>query len=96
MNEYEMKYIDVNWIHDHPEDPIRLVSEIDESHWEIRKLEFFRDGSVGYASTEKNTKNTMLGLVEIPSLEYINSQIEFKGQEIEKSQFELLWKIHAS
>lgn len=39
-----MKYIDVAWRHDFADEPVRLVSELDELRFETRKLEFFRDG----------------------------------------------------
>jgi hypothetical protein len=33
----------------------------------------------------------MLGFVEVPTLEEINSQEEFKGKTITQPEFELLW-----
>ncbi len=86
-----MRYIDVEWIHDLEDEPIRLVSEIGDDEFEIRKLEFFRDGSVGYSSEKKSSKNTELGICEVPSLEEINSQEEFSGCVITSEQFDKLW-----
>ena len=45
----DVYYIDVEWRHELPPEPIRLASEIDAHRMEIRKLEFFRGGSVGWA-----------------------------------------------
>ena len=37
-----MRYIDVKWLHQNPEYPIRLVSEIDSDGYEIRSWNFYR------------------------------------------------------
>ena len=87
-----MRYIDVNWLHDLDDEPYRLVSEIGFDQYETRKLEFFRSGEVGYAFSKSHTKNTMLGIAEVPEIEEINSQDEFQGQNISKQQFEQLWQ----
>lgn len=68
-----------------------MVSEIGDDEYETRKLELFRTGQVGVATVNLNTEKTMLGIVEIPSIEEINSQNEFAGKVITKSEFELLW-----
>jgi len=87
-----MRYIDVNWTHETDEYPYRLVSEIGENQFEVRKLEFFRNGKIGFASSVRNTENTMLGIVEAPPLEEINSDNEFQGKNISKQEFELIWQ----
>ncbi|MEC8326548.1 MAG: hypothetical protein VX100_10680 [Pseudomonadota bacterium] len=86
-----MRYIDVNWFNESSDEPYRLVSEIGLDQYETRKLEFFPSGEVGYASPETHTKQTMLGIAEVPELEEINSQEEFQGQNISKQEFEQLW-----
>lgn len=90
-----MRYIDVNWLHDSDDEPYRLVSEIGPDQYEVRKLEFFRSGEVGYACSTENAGNTMLGLVEVPALEEINSQREFQGRGISRDEFEQLWQRYA-
>ncbi len=87
-----MRYIDVKWTHDHPDEPIRLVSEIGANNYECRKIEYFRDGEIGFASSEKSTERTFLGTCEIPCLEDINSNTEFDGVAIDKQEFERLWR----
>ncbi len=87
-----MIYIDVEWIHSYEEDPVRLVSEIGPDNYEIRKLEFFRNGIVGFAYGDIETENTRLGIDIVPPLAEINSQEEFVGVTINKKQFELLWQ----
>jgi len=70
----------------------RLVSEIGPDQYETRKLEFFKTGKVGFASSIGHTKNTMLGIAEVSSLKEINSENEFQGQNISKQIFEKLWQ----
>ncbi|WP_289032165.1 hypothetical protein [uncultured Paraglaciecola sp.] len=87
-----MRYIDVEWKHDCKDEPTRLVSEIGPDNYETRKLEFFPDGSVGYAFESKESLNTRLGIDVVPPLKEINSLEEFQGKTISKKQFELLWQ----
>lgn len=91
-----MRYIDVRWRHESPGDPIRLVSELNAAGWEQRKLEFFADGRVGSASGTGATTGTSLGTMAVPSLDEINAQSEFEGEEIDAANFEALWKEHGA
>ncbi len=90
-----MRYIEVSWIHEFRDEPIRLVSELDPESFESRKLEFFRDGSVGFASHDVHSGGTELGTCEIPPLSKINSSGEFSSKEISKAEFEMLWYKYA-
>ena len=87
-----MEYISVVWKHNHRDEPVRLVSELDEERFEVRKLEFFRDGSVGFASKECDSARTRLGEVTVPPLAEINEDPEFEGVPITKSEFDQLWQ----
>jgi len=91
-----MEYIDVEWLHECSEDPIRLVSELDGLRYEIRKLEFFRNGEVGFASKDQCSNGTDLGTMEVPPLAEINASPEFSGIAITAELFEHLWHQHAS
>ena len=86
-----MKYIDVKWLHSNAEYPIRLVSELDTNGYENRKMEFFSNGQVSYASKSSSSGDTALSEEPIPSLAEINSQKEFQGLEINSESFEKLW-----
>ena len=90
-----MEYIDVIWRHELPSEPVRLVSELDGARFETRKLEFFRDGTVGFASTGAATGSTNLGLVPVPGLAEINADPEFDGTAMTPEEFEVLWLLHA-
>jgi hypothetical protein len=87
-----MRYLDVKWIHDLDEEPIRLVSEIDLIGFETRKLEFFRDGRVGFASAAGASLETELGTVPVQSIDEIGTLGEFVGLTITGSDFEALWQ----
>jgi hypothetical protein len=86
-----MEFIDVNWRHNSEEDPVRLVSELDSDRYETRKLEFFSDGRVGFASARASSSNTQLSMAPIPSVQEINSDPQFHASRIEKQEFEALW-----
>ena len=89
-----MEYIDVIWSHDNSNDPFRLVSELGKDRYEVRKIEFFPHGGVGYASENKTKLGTRLGEVPVPSLEEINSDTQFIGKNISIEEFESLWSIY--
>jgi hypothetical protein len=55
-----MKYISVEWDHNSQEFPYKIVSEIGFNGFEIRKIEFFKNNTIGIATLEINTLSTML------------------------------------
>ena len=89
-----MKYIDLGWQHDSDDDPFRLVCEIGADGFEKRKLEFFKNGGVGYASEIETSDSTMLSVNPIPDLAAIVAQPGFSGERISGEQFEQLWREH--
>jgi hypothetical protein len=88
--------IDVAWTHDFDAEPIRLVSELDNERYEIRKLEFFRDGRIGYADGHNSTMGTQLGTLPVPSLAEINADAQFNAHIIDAMLFNRLWSQFAS
>jgi len=90
----KFKYIDVLWQSGSDDEPFRLVSELDEERFEVRKLEFFNNNQVGYACENKKSLSVILGEIAVPSIENINSQSEFIAKEIAKVEFERLWHKH--
>lgn len=86
-----MRYIDVKWLHDNEAYPIRLVSEIGLDGYEVRKLEFFKDGRCRFACETEASPGIQLGSATIPSIHVINEDREFDGKEISQSDFEKLW-----
>ncbi len=90
-----MEYIDVLWLHKHESEPTRLVSELNRDRMETRKLEFFSNGKVDFASLDVSIHGTRLGEVPVPPLEEINQDPEFRGVPITSLTFEELWRAHA-
>jgi hypothetical protein len=89
-------YIDVEWRHNLPLEPVRLVSELDDSRMEVRKLEFFRDGSVGRAWSEGSSLGTALSIEPVPSIDQINGDAQFLATAIDGTEFEKLWSTFAT
>jgi len=90
-----MEYIDVAWRHENPDYPVRLVSELNDQRFEVRKLEFFADGTVGFASEDCSVRGTELGTVAVPPLDEINAESQFHGLSVDRASFEELWRRHA-
>ena len=88
-----MEYIKVKWIHSHPDEPAILYSELDENRWEIRKVEVFADGRVGFADSTEVTPSTKtkLSLKPLPTIEEIASDPQFQPVSITKDEFEAVW-----
>lgn len=87
----KMTYIKVQWIHDFQDEPIFLYSELDSKRKEIRKVEVYKNGKLGYACENKSVNGTFLSKTEIPSLEDINADVQFAAYEIDKEYFESIW-----
>ena len=88
-----MIYIKVRWIHDHPNYPVMLYSELDGSRWEVRKVEVFADGQCGYASVTEQHGSTRLGVEPFPDLSEIGQDPEFEPAVILAEEFEEIWKM---
>ncbi|SDY96635.1 hypothetical protein SAMN04515617_13711 [Collimonas sp. OK242] len=86
-----MEYIDVLWKCQSSENPYRLVSELGDDRFELRKLEFFADGTVDAAGGDRETERTMLGVAAVPPLSEINMDEQFEGANITRDVFEALW-----
>jgi hypothetical protein len=87
-------YISVRWIHVNPDDPIVLVSELNSSRMELRKIEYFKDGRVGTASRNHSNGGTMLGVEPVPELREINADPQFVGEEISEAEFTCQWEVY--
>lgn len=89
------KYIDVIWKHHNLEYPVRLVSELGDDRSELRKLEFFPDGTVDAADSDRETLRTRLGIGAVPPLDEINQDPQFEALAITEEAFEALWLQYA-
>ena len=86
-----MRYLRVIWLHDFPDEPIELYSELDDDSWEVRKIEYFRDGFIGLADATGSTGRTCLGLEPVPPAAEIARNPEFRAVEIGREEFEGVW-----
>ncbi|WFU28141.1 hypothetical protein QA649_18545 [Bradyrhizobium sp. CB1717] len=91
-----MSYISVQWLHELPDEPVWLLSELDEQRWEIRKIEIFRDGTKGYATQDEEAGGTRPGERPVPSLDEIATDPQFIAREITKEEFEQAWDARSS
>jgi hypothetical protein len=93
-----MKYIKVKWVHFHPDEPTLLYSELDDARWEIRKVEIFPDGRIGYASSIEATSatKTRLSIEPLPPFDEIAADPQFQPVEITKDEFEAVWSRRSS
>lgn len=90
--ETPVRYIKVLWHHECPEDPIELYSEVGDDGWEVRKVELYRDGRYGRASSEGSTASTGLSDEPIPDIAEIAALEEFTPNEISADEFETVWQ----
>lgn len=86
-----MRYFQVDWLHENNEYPISIFAEIDDKGWEIRKIEVFRDGHKGFAEHLEDEGETMLGEKPWPEIEVIVSDDQFKARELSSAEFESEW-----
>lgn len=88
-----VEYIKVKWVHSHPDEPILLYSELDKDRWEIRQVEVFANGRIGFASTTEATPSirTRLSIEPLPTLTEIGADRQFQPAEITKDEFEQVW-----
>jgi hypothetical protein len=93
-----MRYLRVRWNHEDATEPILLLSELDDEANEIRKIELFRDGTIGFADSNNESESTVLSekpfLSEkpLPSIEEIASDPQFTAEWIDRSEFERFWE----
>lgn len=85
-------YIYSKWINSPADSPIEFYSEIDAGRFEVRKVEVFIGGRMGYASKSICTGDTKLGIVPVPTVIEIDMQSEFIARTISKQEFEEIWK----
>lgn len=83
------RFFKCDWKHASSTDPIEIYCEVDPNGFEVRKVERFPNGSLGWADTISSSSNadTFLAYVEIPPLDEINLSPEFDAFEISETQF---------
>jgi len=87
-----LDYIIVEWLHDFKEEPIKIYVEVDKDKYEVRKVEFFRDGKRGICSRDIELGGTMFSTKPYPAFEEIDNDPEFKLSFISMKEFEKVWE----
>ena len=88
-----MTYLKVKWIHAYADQPVLIYSELDHEHWELRKVEIFPDGRIGYADAEVEVGDPGPGQMPLPSVEEIAADPHFEPEVISKAAFEKIWAM---
>lgn len=83
------------WIHDCPDEPVLLYSELDADRMEVRKIEVFADGRQVFADAIDHEGACSLSWVETPPLEEINADPVFRAWPITRDEFEALWSARS-
>lgn len=89
-------YIHIEWIHNNNEYPSHIYSELNEDRYEVRKIDFWKDGSIAFAFGDIEYGDTFLGTQPMPPLADLNGIDEWgeemKAQEITSEEFENKWQ----
>ena len=86
-------YLYAKWKSAPADSPVEFYSELDPQRWEVRKVEVFPDGRMGYASSAASSNDgTRLAIVALPPIDEIARQIEFDARPISAEAFEAVWK----
>lgn len=94
-----MRYVHVHWKHGRPGEPSHLWYEIADDNFQNRTIEFYADGSAGYAirgdaidgSDDIEVGGTRNSTEAFPDLDEINSDRQFEASETTAAQFERRW-----
>jgi hypothetical protein len=86
-----MIYLKVKWNHSFPNEPVLLYSELDRERWEVRKVEIFPSGRMGYAGPGGAVGGTKLGKEPLPSFEQIADDPEFEPAVVSRAEFDEIW-----
>lgn len=86
-----MMYIEVKWIHSLSSEPVVMYSEVDQDRWEVRKVEIYADGRMGFASSTESKGGSALSEEALPSIAQIAEDPQFEPTEITRVDFERVW-----
>lgn len=86
-----MNYLRVRWVHQHPNEPVLLLSELDAERYEVRKIEIFAGGRKGFASSSESYGGTILGELPIPPLAEIALDKQFVVESTNANDFAAVW-----
>jgi len=85
------EYLRVRWHHDLPDEPVLLLSEVEDG-WEVRKVERFSDGRVQRAGPGESTGGTELSETKLPTAKEIASDFQFTVEPTTADEFDTEWR----
>lgn len=91
-----MQYLKALWHRAEKHDPIVLISELDDERYEVRKVEVFADGLLGFAGKQASAGGTRLGAEPVPGNSEILAEAEFSLEPIGREEFEKIWSAALS
>ncbi|WP_156753505.1 DUF6881 domain-containing protein [Actinokineospora pegani] len=87
-----MRYVKVQWRHDNADEPMVYLSELDDSGYEVRKVQVYPDGRLEFADSEIDTDTIGLSDVAFPSVAEISEQEDCSAKTIDCEEFETFWR----
>lgn len=87
-----MQYMKVEWIHNFSDEPYLIYGELTSALEEIRKVEVFKDGRMGYASINGLEYLIFSSECNWSTKEEIESDPQFIVEQITKTEFEDIWE----
>ncbi|UNZ17802.1 hypothetical protein [Streptomyces sp. 891-h] len=84
-------YWRVHWHHGFDDEPVVIHSEIGGDGYEVRKVETFRDGRLGWADEAESCGGTGLGEIPVGPIEDVQAQAEFTACVISAEEFDAVW-----
>lgn len=87
-----MMYVHSKALASQPTRPLEYYVEFDALRNEIRKVEVYPDGRLGYAKQGKNTPGTELGLLPAPPFVDIQKITGLESRLITAQDFEVIWQ----
>ena len=87
-----MTYLHVVWTHSFDDEPIEILSELDDRRYEVRKLERFRNGLLTFAGPDGDTGGATLSETPLPPDAEIAKDPQFQLTWISRQAFEQSWR----
>jgi hypothetical protein len=87
-----MQYLKVRWIHDFANEPVLLYSEMNDEREEVRKVDVFADGRMGFASESQAHGDTELSEPPMPPDDVIRGDPQFVVEDVTADEFDRVWR----
>lgn len=81
----------VEWIHDFLEEPYLIYGELCDDLEEIRKVEIYKSGDIGYVKRNGDKYHAYTAEMNWSKKDEIEKDPQFKVEVISKTEFEKMW-----